>query len=98
MGGGAGRASRWSNGRKPPIPSNRKITPERLSSTKPSAKAVRDAIATLPTDLCEALVLFEYEQMSRAEIADALGVTAKVVENRIARAREKLRAALNWWA
>ena len=62
------------------------------------AKAVRDAIATLPTDLREALVLFEYEQMSYAEIAEALGVSAKAVENRIARARERLRAALKSWA
>ena len=58
------------------------------------AAAVRDAIATLPTELREAIVLFEYEQMSHAEIALAVGATAKAVENRIRRARERLRVAL----
>jgi RNA polymerase sigma factor (sigma-70 family) len=62
------------------------------------AEAVRNAIATLPGEFREALVLFEYEQMSYAEVADALGVSAKAVENRIARAREKLRVALKPWA
>jgi RNA polymerase sigma factor (sigma-70 family) len=61
------------------------------------AVAVREAIAALPTELREAIVLFEYEQMSQAEIAAAAGCTAKAVESRIARAREKLRAALKRW-
>jgi RNA polymerase sigma factor (sigma-70 family) len=61
------------------------------------AAAVRDAIAALPADLREALVLFEYEQMSQGEIAVAVGATVKAVETRIHRAREKLRAALARW-
>lgn len=60
--------------------------------------AVRDAIAALPTDLREAIVLFEYEQMSHAEIAAVIGATPKAVETRIYRAKEKLRAALQRWA
>lgn len=61
------------------------------------AAAVREAIAALPQELREALVLFEYEQMSQAEIAAAVGATAKAVETRIYRAREKLRLALKDW-
>ena len=61
------------------------------------AAAVRDAIAALPLELREALVLFEYEQMSHAEIAVAVGATSKAVETRIYRAREKLRGALKRW-
>lgn len=61
------------------------------------AVAVRDAIAALPAELREALVLFEYEQMSHAEIAEAVGATVKAVETRIYRAREKLRTALKRW-
>lgn len=61
------------------------------------AKAVRDAIAALPVDLREAIVLFEYEQMSHAEIAAAVGATSKAIETRIHRAREKLRGALKRW-
>jgi RNA polymerase sigma factor (sigma-70 family) len=62
------------------------------------AAAVRDAIAALPIDLREALVLFEYEEMSQADIAAAVGATPKAVETRIHRAKEKLRAALKRWA
>ena len=58
------------------------------------AAVVRDAIAALPAPLREAIVLFEYEHMSYAEVAEAVGATPKAVENRIARAREKLRASL----
>jgi RNA polymerase sigma-70 factor (ECF subfamily) len=58
------------------------------------ATAVRDAIAALPVELREAIVLFEYEQMSQAEIAEAVGATLKAVETRIYRAKEKLRATL----
>lgn len=58
------------------------------------AKAVRDAISALPTDLREAVVLFEYEEMSYAEIATVVGATPKAIETRLYRAREKLRTAL----
>ena len=61
------------------------------------AAAVRDAVAALPGELREALVLFEYEQLSHAEIAVTVGATPKAVETRIYRAREKLRAALKRW-
>jgi RNA polymerase sigma-70 factor (ECF subfamily) len=61
------------------------------------AAAVRDAIAALPNELREAIVLFEYEEMSHAEIAAAVGATPKAVETRIYRAREKLRGALSRW-
>lgn len=58
------------------------------------AAAVRDAVAALPVELREALVLFEYEDIGQAEIAATLGCTVKAVESRVARAREKLRGAL----
>ena len=61
------------------------------------ASAVRDAIANLPTELREALVLFEYQEMSHAEIAAAVGATPKAVETRIHRAREKLQSTLKRW-
>jgi RNA polymerase sigma factor (sigma-70 family) len=59
------------------------------------AVAVREAIAALPTELREAIVFFEYEEMSHAEIAQVVGATPKAVETRIYRAKEKLRAVLN---
>jgi RNA polymerase sigma factor (sigma-70 family) len=71
--------------------------PHRLERAE-TAAAVRDAIAGLPTDLRESIVLFEYEQLSHAEIAKIVGATPKAVETRIYRAREKLRVALKNWA
>jgi RNA polymerase sigma-70 factor (ECF subfamily) len=62
------------------------------------AIATRDAIAALPPELREALVLYEYEHMSYAEIAAALNATPKAVETRIARARQRLRGLLKAWA
>lgn len=59
--------------------------------------AVRAAVAALPLELREALVLFEYEGMAQAEIAAAVGATPKAVEARVARAKEKLRAVLRRW-
>lgn len=61
------------------------------------AVAVREAVAGLPAELREAIVLFEYEEMSHAEIAVAAGCTEKAVESRVARAKEKLREALRKW-
>lgn len=61
------------------------------------AAAVREAIAALPGELREAIVFFEYEDMSHAEIGVAVGATPKAVETRIYRAREKLRATLRPW-
>ena len=54
--------------------------------TQERAEAVRRAVAALPPDQREALVLFEYEELSHAEIAVALGGTPKAVEARLYRA------------
>ena len=58
------------------------------------AASVRDAVAALPSDLREALVLFEYEGLAQAEIASIVGASPKAVETRIHRARERLRGIL----
>lgn len=55
---------------------------------------VEKALAALPADLREAMLLFTYEDMGYAEIAAAAGCTSKAVETRIYRARQILRAAL----
>ncbi len=61
------------------------------------AQAVQAAIASLPPDLREALVLAEYENLSHAEIAAIAGTTAKAIESRLARARARLRSSLAAW-
>jgi len=55
---------------------------------------VAGAIASLPPLQREALVLFEYEELSLAEIGAIVGVDANTVKARLFRAREKLRSKL----
>jgi RNA polymerase sigma-70 factor, ECF subfamily len=63
-----------------------------------SPLAMRDAIdralATLPADMREAVVLRDVQGLDYREIADALGVPVGTVESRIFRARQRLRPLL----
>lgn len=59
------------------------------------AEVVQRAIASLPSLQREALVLFEYDELSLAEIAAIVGADANTVKARLFRAREKLRAGLD---
>jgi RNA polymerase sigma-70 factor (ECF subfamily) len=59
--------------------------------------AVRSAVANLPDDLREAIVLCELEDRSVAEAATMLGTTVKAVESRLYRARGQLRQQLTRW-
>ena len=56
---------------------------------------VEQAIASLPPLQREALVLFEYEDLSLAEIAAVVGADSNTVKARLFRAREKLRVRLD---
>jgi RNA polymerase sigma-70 factor (ECF subfamily) len=56
---------------------------------------VRKAIASLPPLQREALVLFEYEDLSLAEIGAIVGADSNTVKARLFRARDKLRASLD---
>lgn len=58
------------------------------------AVAVRLAVAALPEELRTPLILAEYEERSQSEIGAILGCTAKAVETRIYRARQRLRESL----
>ena len=58
------------------------------------SEAVRQAVAALPLLQREALILFEYEDLSLAEIAEVAGVDVNTVKSRLHRARERLRATL----
>lgn len=59
-----------------------------------SALRVRAAIAALPTELREVLILFEYQELGYQEIATIAGCTPKAVETRLYRARAHLRRSL----
>ena len=55
---------------------------------------VKAAVAALPPDLREAVILSEYEDKSHAEIALIGQTTPKAIETRLYRARKQLRKAL----
>jgi RNA polymerase sigma-70 factor, ECF subfamily len=56
--------------------------------------AVARAVAALPDEMREVLVLAHYEQMAIAEIAKVIGVESTTVKSRLQRARAELREAL----
>ena len=55
---------------------------------------MRAAVAALPEDLRESIVLCEWENLSVADAAAILNATPKAVENRLYRARKLLRERL----
>ena len=69
-------------------------SPDESAQQREQLARVQRALAALPEDLREAMLLFTYEDMSQAAIAQALGCTTKAVETRIYRARQMLKAAL----
>ncbi len=59
-----------------------------------TASAVRQAVEALPPLQREAVVLFEYQEMSLADIAAACDIDVGTVKSRLHRARERLRRTL----
>jgi RNA polymerase sigma-70 factor, ECF subfamily len=75
-------------------PVDTQLSPDDAAALHEKTAMVNQAIAALPAELREALMLFAVEDMSHAEIAATLGCTAKAVEVRIYRARQSLKKAL----
>ena len=63
---------------------------ETVASDRQELAGVAAAIAGLPSNLRETLVLRTIEGLSQAEVAETLGVSEKAVETRLYRARLKL--------
>lgn len=78
---------------------------DRIASSEviPSERMVRDErnqkiqriVQRLPVELRESLVLYEYQDMSYADIAESLRCSTKAVETRIYRARKLLKSWLH---
>ena len=62
-----------------------------------AAEAVRQAVAALPPLQREAVVLFEYQDMSLADIAATCEIDVGTVKSRLHRARERLKRTLGPW-
>ncbi len=78
-------------------PASAEVDPAVAVVASERATAVREAIAGLPEDLRTAVLLFEYQDMSHAEIAAIAGATPKAIETRLYRARAMLRERLARW-
>ncbi|OJV17152.1 MAG: hypothetical protein BGO12_12945 [Verrucomicrobia bacterium 61-8] len=61
------------------------------------ARIVKDAVTALPPELREAVLLFEYEDLSHEQISKIAGCSKKAVETRLYRARALLREKLRHW-
>jgi RNA polymerase sigma factor (sigma-70 family) len=70
------------------------VTPETLLRQKEDQKAVHQAVADLPVDLREVVVLRELEGLSYKEIAAIANIPMGTVMSRLARARERLQKHL----
>lgn len=68
--------------------------PDEALAEEETARTVRQAIAALPEDLREALILFTYQGLGYRQIGDILGCSEKAVETRIYRARQILKEKL----
>jgi RNA polymerase sigma-70 factor (ECF subfamily) len=60
-----------------------------------SIRRLQAAVASLPANLREPLVLTALEGMSQKEAAEILHTNVKAIENRVARARAKLATLLD---
>ncbi len=71
------------------------LRPDQAAQTQERARVVRQAVAALPEELKQPLILAVYQELPQAEIAAILNCSVKAVETRIYRARQQLRAALS---
>lgn len=68
--------------------------PDQSLQTEERANEVRKAVAALPEELKQPLILAVYQDLPQAEIATILKCSVKAVETRIYRARQQFRTAL----
>ncbi|WP_334319046.1 RNA polymerase sigma factor [Termitidicoccus mucosus] len=77
-----------------PVALREDATPADALRRQEKIEAVRHAVSVLSDELRTVTLLYEYENLSHAEIASVLHCSAKAVETRLYRARKRLRAIL----
>jgi len=70
---------------------DRQLTPAAAATQAEMAKLVEAAIAKLPDQDCEIIIMRHYEQLSNQEIAQALGLTEPAASMRYLRAIRRLK-------
>lgn len=80
------------HGEDPPTPD---LAPDASSELKEKTACINRAIAALPEEQREALLLFTVEGLSQQEVASVLNCSAKAVELRVYKARQTLREAMS---
>jgi RNA polymerase sigma-70 factor (ECF subfamily) len=75
------------------VPSTQ-ATPTEEAEYGERLRAVRQAVEALPSELREAVILCEWEELSIAEAATILNTSKRAVESRLYRARQRLRGQL----
>jgi len=70
------------------------LNPGQAAEAAERRHAVHKAVAGLPDEMREAIVLCEWENLSMAEAAAIVSATPKAIENRLYRARKLLREQL----
>ena len=71
------------------------LTPEESLEREEMRRAVREAVARLPEDKREIIVMREFSGMSYSDIAGALGIEEGTVKSRISRAKTALAEILS---
>ncbi len=69
--------------------------PDDAAETSETMRKLEAAIASLPTQLREALILTALEGLSQKEAGEVLGINAKAVETRVYRAKKQLASMLD---
>jgi RNA polymerase sigma-70 factor (ECF subfamily) len=69
-------------------------SPARATESKQRAAAVRRAVASLPQELREVILMKEFEELTFQEIADALQIPLSTVKSRLYTALRQLRLRL----
>ena len=71
--------------------------PERQVFSRMEHEALARAVAALPTDYREVLILSDIRGLSYQEISEQVGVPVGTVRSRLSRARSRVRRALFAW-
>lgn len=81
-------------GREQYISTGTESSPAHASESKQRAVAVRRAVASLPQELREVVLMKEFEELTFQEIADALQIPLSTVKSRLYTALKQLRLKL----